>query len=268
MFVSSSVTCFFAPKIDKPDKSGSLGVSFTIDEGVHVSTIDDNKILFNGKYVKIPTLEYILERFGYDGGVKIETNLPLGCGFGLSGAIALATSLKINEILRLNLPLLKVADIAHEAEVVNRTGLGDVTTQCHGGFVVRYSTSKPSKCKVDRFLWNVEIDFLVMGEIKTDEVIEGNVREIYKIGKNTLKAFLKKPSLENLFRVSKEFSLTTGFADDDIIDAIEAVESEGGLASMIMLGRGVFAYKGSVLRELRGSYFKSNVSLCGIRKNL
>lgn len=265
MFVSSSVTCFFAPKTGKPERSGSLGISFTIEKGVLVR-LKDEGITFNGRDVELPTLEYVLKRFNYEGGVEILSDLPLGCGFGLSGAIALATSLELNDLLGLNMPLFKVADIAHEAEVLNGTGLGDVTTQCYGGFVVRFSTSKPSACKVDRFLWEVEIDFLVMGGIKTEDIVRGNVKEIYEIGRKCLKEFLRKPSLENLFRVSKDFSLKTGLADDRVIDAIEAVESCGGLASMIMLGRGVFAYGGEVLKELRGRYFKSKVSLCGIRK--
>ncbi len=266
MFVSASVTCFFAPVIDTPKNSGSIGVGFTIDKGVEVRLAD--RTTLNGEKIRMPTLEYILSKLGYEGGVEIRTDLPLGCGFGLSGAIALASALEVNERRNLNLSLFQVADLAHEAEVLNRTGLGDVTTQCHGGFVVRKDALTPSMCRVDKFLWDIEMDFLIMGELKTSEILEGNLKEIYKTGVDCLKKFLKKPSIHNLFKVSKEFTLRCGFADDDVIDAIEAVESNGGLASMIMLGKGVFALNGDVLRELKGFYTKSRVVWCGIRKSL
>ncbi|ADB57499.1 pantoate kinase [Archaeoglobus profundus] len=266
MFVSASVTCFFAPVIDDPKNSGSIGVGFTIDRGVEVRLAE--KTTFNGKKIRLPTLEYVLSKLGYEGGAEIKSDLPLGCGFGLSGATALASALEVNEKLGLNLSLFQIADLAHEAEVLNRTGLGDVTTQCHGGFVVRKNASAPSICSVDRFLWDVEMDFLVMGELKTSEILEGNLKEVYKIGVECLKKFLKRPSISYLFEVSKEFTLRCGFADDDILDAIEAVESCGGLASMIMLGKGVFALNGDVLRELKGFYTKSRVVWYGIKKSL
>jgi len=263
MFVSASVTCFFAPKLGKPRNSGSLGVGFTIDKGVRVELINKG-FLFNGREVEIPTLMHVVDSLGYDGGVKVESDLPLGCGFGLSGAIALATALEINEKLELNRSLFQIADLAHEAEVLNRTGLGDVTTQCHGGFVVRKVASCPSRCLVDRYLWNVEVEFLIMGEIETDEILEGNLKSLYEIGRESMKEFLRRPTMENLFRVSKDFSIKTGFADDEIIDVIEAVESRGGYASMMMIGRGVFAVGGG-LDEFKGMHVKSKVVACGIR---
>jgi pantoate kinase len=266
MFVSASVTCFFAPKIDDPKRSGSLGVSFTIDKGVDVRLTDEG-LKFNGKNIHIPTVEYVLKSLGYHGGVEVKSNLPLGCGFGLSGAIALASALEVNKRLGLNMSLLQLADLAHEAEVLNRTGLGDVVTQCYGGFVVRRRASCPSRCTIDRYPWDVELDFLVIGEIKTSEILEGSLKDVYRIGKKALREFLKKPSLENLFKVSKDFVVRCGFADDKIMNAIEAVESVGGFASMIMLGRGIFAYKGEVLREFKGMYFRSKVSMCSIGRS-
>ncbi len=263
MFVSSSVTCFFAPVIDDPRNSGSIGVSFTLEKGVEVVLSD--KTTLNGDKVKIPTLEYVFERLNYEGGVEIRTDLPLGCGFGLSGAVSLASAL---EIAGEKLPLFRIADIVHEAEVLNRTGLGDVTTQCHGGFVVRMDAKAPSLCRVERFLWNVDLDFLVIGSLKTSEILEGNLREIYDRGIECLKEFLREPSLRRLFEVSKVFAIECGLADDRVLDAVEAVEAEGGLASMIMLGEGVFALRGDILRDFKGRYFRSRVSFCGIRKSL
>ena len=264
MFVSASVTCFFAPKIGEPRHSGSLGVGFTIDKGVNVK-LSRKGFKFNNEDLDIPTVRYVIDSLGYDGGINVESDLPLGCGFGLSSATALATALEINEKLGLNRSLFQIADLVHEAEVLNKTGLGDVTTQCYGGFVVRKVASCPSRCLVDRYLWNVEVDFLIMDKMKTEGVLEGNLKTIYERGKRALKDFIKNPTIENLFAVSKEFALSCGFVDDKVMDAIEAVESYGGYASMIMLGKGVFAIKGEILKDFRGVYMRSKVVACGIR---
>ena len=68
-------------------------------------------------------------------GVKVDLTspLPLGCGFGLSGAASLATAYALNELLHLGKDMETLAMIAHVAEVENRTGLGDVCSQYHGG---------------------------------------------------------------------------------------------------------------------------------------
>ena len=58
--------------------------------------------------------------------------MPLGCGFGLSGAAALATAYALNEYLSLGKAREALAMIAHVAEVENRTGLGDVCSHTMG----------------------------------------------------------------------------------------------------------------------------------------
>src|SRR3989338_5561550 len=73
--------------------------------------------------------------------IHIMSKLPLGCGFGLSGASALATAYAVNEMLKLKKPKKELAVIAHIAEVENKTGLGDVVNQYYGGF---FAKLKPS----------------------------------------------------------------------------------------------------------------------------
>jgi pantoate kinase len=267
IFVPASITCFFAPVLKDPQNSGSLGVGITLKKGVYVSVSrnDCNKILFNGKDISLPTVEYVAKALGFKGLVEIKSDVPIGCGFGVSGASALGCAVAINRALGLNKSFFELADLAHEAEVLHRTGLGDVTTQCHAGVVVRKKASQPSECTVDRFLWDLELDILVMGELKTEELLSESINSIYKTGKDRLKEFLKKPSVENLFYQSKRFAVECGFLDSEIGDVIEAVESAGGLASMVMLGKAVFAVNGEILKEFKGLYFKTQVDFCGVR---
>jgi len=52
---------------------------------------------------------------------------------------------------------------------------------------------------------------------------------------------LKKPTFSRFMQLSKEFSEKTGLLSSMTADAIKAVESAGGMASMAMLGDAVFA---------------------------
>ncbi len=269
-FAPASLTCFFSPKMDDdPLKSGSLGVSIALNRGVSVAVepSDGMEIIVNGETWEFPTVQTIAQQLGFKGKVRIKMDLPAGCGFGMSGASALATAFAINEALNLNRSFFELADLTHKAEVINRTGLGDVVTQCFGGIVARKSALCPSKCAIDRFLWNIELDVLIMGELPTEQILSDfPLDEISKIGKNCLKEFLRNPSVVSLFGQSKRFAIETGLIDVDsaVRDAVEAVESEGGLASMVMLGRAVFAVKGEVLKDFKGIYLKAKVDHCGV----
>ncbi|NOY11714.1 MAG: GHMP kinase [Archaeoglobi archaeon] len=267
-FVSASITAIFSTKIDRdPKKAGSYGVGFTVDMGVEARASEREGVFLNGERVSFPTVEHVLERLGGTG-VDLRTRLPVSCGFGVSGASALATAVEISLQKGLNLPFFRLADIAHEAEVVNRTGLGDVVTQSFGGIVARVRPGSPSKSRVERFLSRAEVDFLVLGQMSTKEVLGDEVkrRSINQAGKKRLKEFLKKPSLENLFVQAKKFSLESGLADDEIVDVIEAVESRGGLASMVMLGRSVFALNGKgAFEEFGGDSFSARITGCSVR---
>ncbi len=259
IFVPASVTCIFSPEISEdPMKSGSIGVGFTINLGV-IAKRAKRGVKFNDRDIEFPTVEYVMKKTGLEG-VELESELPLGCGFGLSGASALATAFLTNS------PALSLADLAHEAEVVNRTGLGDVVTQVFGGLVIRKNPSCPSKAIVVKFAWDYEFDFLVIDKISTKEILEDNLlRKNIKIsGKNWTKEFIKRPTVENLFRCSNGFARETGLIEF-VEDVIEAVQSENGFASMVMLGKAVFALKGfEVLKEF-GNPFKARIDCCGVR---
>ncbi len=265
-FCPASITAFFSTSIsEKPDFSGSYGVGFTIDRGVFVdvSQNEDIEIVVNGEKFDFPTVRYLVNKLIGEGvRVNVKMDLPLSCGFGMSGATALATALAINKFFGLKRNFLDLADLAHESEVVNKTGLGDVVCQTYGGLVVRLNARCPSKAVIERYIINKELDFLVMGKISTQEVLKDELarKRINKVGKECLKEFLKNPSFENLFNIANKFSIETELMDGDIKDVIEAVESDNGKAAMIMLGKAVFAYNGfNALKEF-GKPFKAKIS--------
>ena len=108
---------------------GSTGIGIVLPQGVHCavvreqSEIKHNIVIRGGSSVKDPVTLRALELLGFkDEGltVYLRHDLPLGSGFGISGASALAACMELEK----NLDLCVKA--SHQAEVEFRTGLGDV----------------------------------------------------------------------------------------------------------------------------------------------
>jgi len=255
-FAPGNISCIFViRKSSNPRKSGSLGVGFTVNKGVLVSVRKNKKniVYFNNKKIKFPTVNSVIkelskERFE----IKIKSELPLGCGFGISGASALATSFAINKLLKLKKSNKELALLAHIAEVKNLTGLGDVLNQYYGGFLIRYKSSYHFKVKKLN-MTNKPIYYKVFNKISTKKIMS-NKKIKSRINQAGLKALrklksLKQKNLKNIISTSREFSINSGLLKNKIImNLIKKIENNGGNASMIMLGNAVFSdkyFKGS-----------------------
>ncbi len=153
-FAPGNISCIFKIHEDaNPAKMGSLGLGFTVNKGVTVEVVFSSKteVYFNKKKINFPTVKSVVKKLTLGLNKKIRINissdLPLGSGFGLSGASALATAYALNNLLGLKYSNLELAKIAHIAEVENRTGLGDVVNQYFGGFLLKLRPSSEFKVK-------------------------------------------------------------------------------------------------------------------------
>ena len=257
-YAPGNISCVFKviPHAD-PARMHSLGMGFTVKEGVEaiVSEHRETEVLFNEQRINFPTVGAVVNRLTQNSGitgikVEITSPLPLGCGFGLSGAAALATAYALNELLTLHKDSEKLAMTAHIAEVENRTGLGDVCSQYHGGCLVKLKEGSP--LTADRLpITEQPIYYRYFGPIQTSEVL-GNREQTTRINRaadvalrtlQTLTSAKPKADLFNAcFAVSKQFSVESGLLSDArVIETIAGIEAEGGVASMIMLGNGVFS---------------------------
>ena len=274
-FAPAHITGFFAAKPDPdPVKAGSVGCGLCLEAGVtaRVTTVTTGTtgtpgtpditgsgalIRLNGEQIDLPTVEYVIESLQ---GIRhsrlvvdLAADVPLGYGFGVSGAAALATALAVNADHGQGLTMEQAAVVAHSAEVVNRTGMGDVAGQYTGGLVIRTAAGAPGvgavkKVPVDA----MEVSWVCLGEISTSSVLDDKktMERINILGQQALKALLKRPGLEHFMSLSRDFAFETGLVSPGAADAIEAVEAAGGMASMAMLGDTVFALgDGSALLE-------------------
>jgi pantoate kinase len=269
-FVPSHITGFFAAKRqENPAKSGSIGCGLCLSMGAttSVQAAEETEIQLNGKEEDAPVSRFVVEKMALSPvSVKTQLDMPLGAGFGASGAGALGAAYALNAYFDLGLTANAAAAVAHVAEVSHRTGLGDVIAQNSGGLVVRLMAGAPGLGIVDRIpVQPLKISYVVRGPISTREVLSDQkaMKGINRAGEAALKELLKMPTLKEFMHLSRRFTSQTGLASDWALDAIEAVEAAGGMASMIMLGDSVFAIGGGEALKEFGALGTTTISQRG-----
>lgn len=259
-FAPANISCIFVIKKGKtPQTTGSTGVGFTINEGVTVEVLESKKteIFFNGEKIDFPTVSSVIKFVTQKKlRVNIASKLPLGCGFGLSGASALATANAIDDLLNLKKTKLELAKVAHIAEVENGTGLGDVTNQYFKGFLLK--TEPSFKFKSQNLNINSPVYCKVFSKLETKTIVSGSdIEKINNAGEKAIaeiESRIKTIKFEQIIQISKRFALESGLLkDENVIKTIREIEQMGGNASMIMLGNAVFAdipFEGSSKYEI------------------
>lgn len=256
-FAPANISCIFKIYRHKnPRWMGSYGLGFTLNEGVivSVSKAKKNEIAFNNKTINFPTVANVVKKLtGEKVSVLIKTKLPLGCGFGLSGASALAAAYAVNKLLRLKKSNKELAIIAHTVEVENKTGLGDVVNQYYGGFCLKLEPS--SHFKVEKLkIGNVDVYCRYFSRINTKSIINNPMLKS-KINKAASRALSmikkdKKIRFSRIIKISRQFSVESELLKDrQTVNAIKTIEKNKGNASMIMLGNAVFSdrpFKGAL----------------------
>lgn len=272
-WVPSHITGFFAAqRRDDPLRSGSIGCGLCLSLGATTNIesapeIQDTEIVLNGAASDAPVSRFVAERLAKRPvRVTTELEMPFGAGFGASGAGALGCAYALNDHFDLGLTADQAACFAHEAEVCNGTGLGDVVAQNAGGLVVRLEPGAPGIGRIDRIpVPTLPVDYVVRGPISTRDVLsdQNAMSSVNRAGEAALKELLKRPTLQNFMVVSKRFTVQSGLASDWALDAIEAVWAAGGMASMIMLGDAVFAFGGAEALKSYGEVHTTTISQRG-----
>jgi pantoate kinase len=278
-YAPAHITGFFAIcEHPNPLYKGSIGCGLVLEAGCVTEVADARgqelsaRITINGKPEEGETTRYVLEQLAGAAEVRVVTNfeVPVGCGFGASAAGALSTALALNELLALTMTVNAVAQVAHCAEVVNSTGLGDVIAETYGGVVIRTKPGPPGIGVIDRLPHRTEqVSYVVLGAKPTRSVLaeggESTRRCISEAGKEALKLLMRKPTLENFMHLSRDFALRIELISDACKDALEAVRAEGKVASVAMLGETIFVIGESEALQEFGSVRASRISNCGAR---
>ncbi len=268
-FAPAHITGFFIIHDgEDPLKTGSCGAGLSLDDGAvtEVTSSDRTEIFLNGKPGEAATSLSIIRMLA-DRPVRVDTRLqiPVGGGLGASAAGAVSTALALNQHLGLNKTMNELLYAAHFAEVTNRTGLGDVSGMSSGGIEIRLKPGVPFA--IDRIpVPPMYIYYVYFGPLSTKSVLS-DAREKAKIngvGRKCLKSLLDKPTFPEFMRLSRAFAVETGLISAKALDAVNAVESHGGMASMAMLGDTVFATAPDGLAEF-GEVRRAAIDMAGPR---
>ncbi|MEK6977186.1 MAG: pantoate kinase [Candidatus Hydrothermarchaeota archaeon] len=256
VFVPGHITGFFEICEDPdPLRSGSRGCGIVINKGVYTTVearegeVDEIRTHVNGEAFDCPVTRTALEELlrGQGGRYRVEVfhelEVPMKYGFGTSAAGTLGATIALARALGLETTLNHCGRIAHRAEVLNRTGLGDVIAECTGGVVIRERPGGPGIGMTDRLLSNdYVVAFVVGGELETSSVLldERRKEAINRAGGECMDLLLRNPSMDNFLKLSKRFSSQIDMMDEKVKGAIKTLEEKGVPASMIMLGNSIF----------------------------
>jgi len=258
-------------------KVGSTGAGVNLQHGVttsvRISPASRTKlaISFNGKPLARPVVsqDVVAEHLGSSSEilrvtVSHRSILPMGCGYGTSGAGALSLSLALNEALGSNLSHVEAAQIAHRAEVKHRTGLGTVTSAFYGGLVIRTRPGAPGFARVKKIVPSSSMRVVsgAFGPISTARVLSntGMKKRINLCAKGLVSLQVNGPETDTFVRLSLRFAGCLGLISPRLREAISRMQRRRIKSSMMMIGESIF----TVVRKELVPEAKSTIKLAGL----
>jgi pantoate kinase len=294
-FAPGSVTAVFAPATSGDQ---SKGASVAIADGViadvqavtsespadtiptaESGSANESVVTVAGDPTDFEPVEIALQKLGIAARVDLTAEVPIGRGFGASGAATLATAIAANAEFELGHSREELVEVAHRAEVEAGTGLGDVFVQNRGGLVVSDGSGRddeddgrsggdgdgnsdddePRKYEPDD-----SIEYASFGPIATEETLADDelMARIEREGTATLDALPEDPDLADLTRRAWDFAEAIDLPTDEVRAAVREVENAGGAASMAMVGETVFAVGVEGVLENRTAVCSEGAGLC------
>jgi pantoate kinase len=251
IFVPGAITGFFAIHGSMDiDESGTTGFSLCMSRGLEVRAISvpskehRSRYLTNGRAADIPIARHLHSSLIptmngiYDITFLYRPQLSIGAGFGMSGATALGTAYCLHRLQ----PSINYRLMAYRAEVLNRSGYGDVISQINGGAMLRVSPGFAPNI-IDISPGDHRLVCAVFGELSTKSILEDGsiVTKINREGSRCLKEAMADWRIERMMELSNRFTKRTGLATSRLSEAIDAVTSVNSMpASMSMLGESLF----------------------------
>ena len=240
-----------------PLHRGSVGAGFSVTAGT-VTTVTvvqqatrEIIVEYNDEIIHAPVTRTVVERLlsQHNRNMKVrvqhESALPIGVGFGASGAGALSAAISLGHILNSDLTLEEAARYAHYAEVTNHTGLGDVLAQVAGGFEIRLRPGAPGVGEIMNISSAHMLHVVLAGatgletrSFLTDPSWRARINEV---GGALTKRVVSNPTVETFVACSREFANETGLMTERVESALDDLSSRKfGDSSMVMLGDSVF----------------------------
>jgi pantoate kinase len=258
-FVPGHITGIFRihDEHDDPLRCGSIGAGFCVDIGTTttVRLVDSTKlevsVAYNGRPIEAPVTTTVIQRLLQQHHrvckveVEHESMLPVGVGFGASGAGALGTALALSSLIDGEFDPQEAATHAHYAEVVNHTGLGDVIAQTAGGAEIRVKPGAPGIGEIVRIPVNGSFNVVLAGApgLETKSVLTNSEhrKRIINVADELMKELTSNPTIDGFVSYSKQFARSIGLMTSRVKSALNELETFNlSDSSMVMLGDSLF----------------------------
>lgn len=262
-FCPAHITGFFKAEITEtehaaPELLGSTGAGFSIKEGVttRIRISQKNNQETNFKIIskgyqsdKTDVSEFVLKEFLKLGDfnnlffdVVHEISVPVGYGLGSSGAVSLSMAFALDQALGTNLEKVRIGQIAHNAEISCKTGLGDVLASYHGGFEIRIKPGAPGIGQIEKI--NSKLDSVVMicfAPISTNKFIRERLSQINGLGGKMVKKLLETRDPNHFQDMSLEFARYVNVMTPRMEKVIEELLSKKIKCGVALFGETIFA---------------------------
>ena len=261
-FCPAHITGFFKAYLDdnvqKVSSLGSTGAGFSIKKGVTTSVkinqrgIQESnyKITIHG-YIPDQTnvSEFVLKEFLKLGDfsekffdITHEILVPIGYGLGSSSATALSLAFALDKALNTKLEKTQIGQIAHNAEINCKTGLGDVLASFHGGFEIRTKAGAPGVGQVKKLeAGKLSILMICFSPISTNKFIKENLSQINGVGEKMVNRLLESKDYKQFQDMSLEFAKYVGIMTPRLSKVIQELSEHKIKCGVAIFGETVFS---------------------------
>lgn len=283
-FAPGHITGFFEIRDEAADPAqiGSRGAGFSVAMGVTSRVRVDTEgvpgvtVLHEGRPVEAATTRRAVEFLAAEERVHVSIDqrmdLPVSQGFGMSAGGALSATIALAKLL--GRTRREAVWAAHCAEVLQRTGLGDVVGASVGGFEARARPGCEPYGEVRNWTpHGPAADVLlavVSPEVLTKRVLSDPRRraEITRRGATLVDEFLEDPTLSRFVEASRVFATEAHLATPEILRLWDEVGHRHALGQC-QLGGSLFVFGATTDFERRlrtqGPVFRTRIDLEGAR---
>ena len=259
-FCPAHITGFFKAQImgneDNLENVGSMGAGFSIKQGVttrvSIRRKKDEKVNFriitNGyQSDKTDVSEFVLNEFLKLGKfsnkffeIEHEISVPVGYGLGSSSAVALSLSFALDQALNTKLDRSLIGQIAHNAEVNCKTGLGDVLASFHGGFEIRTKPGAPGIGALEKVESDTEAILICFSPISTQKFIDEKIESINGLGGKMVTKLIQSKDYNEFQDMSLEFAKYVKVMTPKMDAVINDLQKNGIKCGVALFGETVF----------------------------
>jgi pantoate kinase len=261
-FCPAHITGFFTAHLEDPhhdlENLGSMGAGFSIKQGVttrvKIDTKKNQQTYFNistkgYQSDKTDVSEYVLNEFLKLGkfsdkffDIEHEISIPVGYGLGSSGAVALSLSYALDQALNTKLDRTMIGQIAHNAEVNCKTGLGDVLASYHGGFEIRVKPGAPGIGNVEKIITDkIIIMMICFSPISTNKFIKERLSQINGLGGKMVNKLLESKNYEHFQDMSLEFAKYVDVMTPRMQKLVDELSQKNIKCGIALFGETVFS---------------------------